>query len=241
MTTPEALFRAPLPAAYNPAFPIESFDFIVTDECRRSIYNLWRQVREYFDASLIGLTATPSKQTFGFFHQNLVMEYGHERAVADSVNVNYDVYRISTRITEAGSTVEKDLWVDKRDKLTRRRRWEQLADDLAYEPGQLDRSLVAEDQIPTVLQAFRDGLPTEIFPGRQNVPKTLDFAKDDAHADDIVRICREVFDKGNDFCQKITYHTTGIRPEDLIAAFRTSYNPRIAVTVDMIATAQGVQ
>ena len=87
---------------YNPAFPIETFDFIFTDECHRSIYNLWRQVLEYFDAYLIGLTATPSKQTFGFFNQNLVMEYNHEQAVADGVNVDFDVYRIRTQITEAG-------------------------------------------------------------------------------------------------------------------------------------------
>ena len=230
-----------MPVAYNPALPIETFDFIVTDECHRSIYNLWRQVLEYFDAYLIGLTATPSKQTFGFFNQNLVMEYGHERAVADGVNVNYDVYRIRTDITERGATVEAGFYVDRRDRLTRKTRWEQLGDDLSYQANQLDRDVVAEDQIRTVLTAFRDGLFTEIFPGRTEVPKTLIFAKDDSHADDIVRICREVFDKGNDFCQKITYRTTGVKPADLIASFRNSYNPRIAVTVDMIATGTDIK
>src|SRR5437763_15813590 len=83
--------------------PIETFDFIITDECHRSIYNLWRQVLEYFDAYLIGLTATPSKQTIGFFNKNLVMEYGHERAVADQVNVNYDVYKIENRVATESS------------------------------------------------------------------------------------------------------------------------------------------
>jgi type I restriction enzyme, R subunit len=96
----EALFKDPEPIGYNPAIPIESFDIVVTDEAHRSIYNLWRQVLEYFDAYLIGLTATPNKQTFGFFNQNLVMEYGHAQAVADGVNVNYDVYRIKTEVTE---------------------------------------------------------------------------------------------------------------------------------------------
>ena len=96
------LVREPVPVAYNPSIPIETFDFIITDECHRSIYNLWRQVLEYFDAFLIGLTATPSKQTFGFFNQNLVMEYNHEQAVADGVNVDFDVYRIRTQITEQG-------------------------------------------------------------------------------------------------------------------------------------------
>jgi type I restriction enzyme, R subunit len=237
----ESLFAAPPPVAYNAAIPIETFDFIITDECHRSIYNLWRQVLEYFDAYLIGLTATPSKQTLGFFHQNLVMEYGHERAVADGVNVNYDVYRIRTKVTEQGATVEKGYYVDRRDRLTRRKRWEQLDDDLTYVASQLDRDVVSESQIRTVLEAFKAALFTELFPGRNEVPKTLIFAKDDSHADDIVRICREVFDKGNEFCQKITYRTTGTPPRDLIQSFRNSYNPRIAVTVDMIATGTDIK
>ncbi|HPR53458.1 MAG TPA: DEAD/DEAH box helicase family protein, partial [Deltaproteobacteria bacterium] len=237
----ESLYKEPLQVEYNPILPIETFDFIITDECHRSIYNLWRQVLEYFDAYLIGLTATPTKQTFGFFHQNLVMEYGHDKAVAEGVNVNYDVYRIRTDITEKGSKIESGFYVDKRDKLTRKMRWEQLDDDFAYDASQLDREVVAEDQIRTVLRTYRDKLFTEIFPGRTDVPKTLIYAKDDTHADDIVRICREVFDKGNDFCQKITYRTTGIRPRDLIASFRNSYFPRIAVTVDMIATGTDIK
>ena len=105
----ERLFKEPEPIDYNPAIPIETFDIIVIDECHRSIYNLWAQVLEYFDAYLIGLTATPNKQTFGFFNQNLVMEYRHEQAVADGVNVDYDVYRIRTEITEAGSNGRSGL------------------------------------------------------------------------------------------------------------------------------------
>ena len=226
---------------YNPAIPIEYFDFIITDECHRSIYHLWRQVLEYFDAYLIGLTATPSKQTFGFFHQNLVVEYSRRRAVADGINVDGQVYQVRTEISERGSRVEAGYHVDKRDKLTRKVRWEQLEDDLTYTPAQLDREVVSESQIRTVIRAFRDRLFTEIFPGRQDVPKTLIFAKDDSHAEDIVRIVREEFGKGNEFCQKITYRTSGINPEDLIAAFRNSYNPRIAVSVDMIATGTDVK
>ena len=229
------------PIEYNPAIPIETFDFIITDECHRSIYNLWRQVLDYFDGYIIGLTATPSKQTFGFFKQNLVMEYGHEEAVADGVNVNYDVYRIRTQITEQGSTVESGYYVDVRDRETREIRWEQLDEDLEYDANKLDRDVVAEDQIRTIVRTFRDKLFAEIFPGRTEVPKTLIFAKDDSHAEDIVKIVREEFSKGNDFAQKITYKTTGKKPEDLIAEFRNSYNPRIAVTVDMIATGTDIK
>ncbi|HTD85095.1 MAG TPA: DEAD/DEAH box helicase family protein, partial [Candidatus Binatia bacterium] len=237
----------PLPVSYNPAIPIEAFDFIVTDECHRSIYNLWRQVLEYFDAFLIGLTATPSKQTIGFFNQNLVMEYGHERAVADGVNVGYEVYRIRTQVTDQGGRVEKGFYVDKRNKLDRSKRWEQLDEDLAYAAQELDRSVVVPSQIRTVLTAFKDALFTELFPSRTMVPKTLIFAKDDSHAEDIVHICREVFGKGNDFCKKITYqsvHPETSKPaksDDLIAQFRTSPQLRIAVTVDMIATGTDIK
>ena len=235
-----ALQREPMPVEYNPDVPIETFD-VITDECHRSIYNLWRQVLEYFDGFLIGLTATPSKQTFGFFQQNLIMEYNHEQAVADGVNVGFDTYKIRTQITDQGSTVDAGYYVDRRDRLTRRVRWEQLEEDLTYAPNQLDRDVVAEDQIRTVIQTFRDRLFTEIFPSRRDVPKTIIFAKDDSHADDIVRVVRKVFDKGNEFCQKITYKTTGAKPEDLLTSFRNSYNPRIVVTVDMIATGTDIK
>ncbi|MEX2247716.1 MAG: type I restriction-modification enzyme R subunit C-terminal domain-containing protein [Dehalococcoidia bacterium] len=252
------LMREPASVVYNPAIPIETFDFIVSDECHRSIYNLWRQVLEYFDAYIIGLTATPSKQTFGFFNQNLVMEYNHEQAVADGVNVQFDVYRIRTQITESGSTVEAGYFVDRRDRLTRAVRWEQLDDDLTYAARALDRDVVALDQIRTVVQTFRDRLFTEIFPGRTDVPKTLIYAKDDSHADDIVQVVREEFGKGNEFAQKITYRTSvvkvvdpktgevsfkasGHKPEDLLSAFRNGYNPRIVVTVDMLATGTDIK
>jgi len=237
----------PKDVAYNPRIPIEAFDFIVTDECHRSIYGLWRQVLEYFDAYLIGLTATPSKQTIGFFNQNLVMEYNHERAVADGVNVGYEVYRIRTEVTEQGGKVEKGFYVDKRSKETRAVRWERLDEDLAYEARDLDRSVVVKSQIRTVLQAFKDALFTELFPGRTLVPKTLIFCKDDSHAEDTVHLVREVFGKGNDFAKKITYKTYNPetkryeKSETLIQEFRTSPQLRIAVTVDMIATGTDIK
>ena len=231
---------APLPVEYNPAVPPETFDVVIVDECHRSIYGLWRQVLEYFDAFLIGLTATPSKQTFGFFNQNLVMEYTHEQAVADNVNVDFDVYRIRTEITEHGGTVDAGVVTSFRNRQTKQLRWEQLDEPLAYEANQLDRAVVAKDQIRTVIRTFKERLFTDIFPGGTDVPKTLIFAKDDAHADDIVQIVREEFGKGNDWAVKITYRTTG-KADDLIAAFRNSPLPRVAVTVDMIATGTDVK
>ncbi len=237
----------PRDVKYNAAIPIEAFDFIVTDECHRSIYNLWRQVLEYFDSFLIGLTATPSKQTIGFFNQNLVMEYNHERAVADGVNVGYEVYRIKTDVTEQGGKVEKGFYVDKRSKETRTVRWQRLDEDLEYKANELDRSVVVPSQIRTVLQAYKDAIFTDLFPGRTLVPKTLIFCKDDNHAEDVVHLVREVFGKGNDFAKKITYKTYNPetkryeKSETLIQEFRTSPQLRFAVTVDMIATGTDIK
>lgn len=263
---PGAFKKPPVPITYNPAIPPEFFDVLIVDECHRSIYSVWGDVLKYFDAFLIGLTATPSKQTIGFFNQNLVMEYTHEQAVADRVNVPYDVYEIRTRITAQGSQLDAGYFVGKRSRKTRAERQEALDQDLQYGADELDRNVVAEDQIRTVIQTFRDRLFVDIFPGRTEVPKTIIFAKDDSHADDIVRIVREEFGKGNDFCQKITYRTGVMRltrkvtdpdgtereeayyektkgktGEDVLVAFRNSFNPRIAVTVDMIATGTDVK
>ena len=230
--------KRPVEVAYNAQVPPEFFDVVFVDECHRSIYSLWRQVLEYFDGFIVGLTATPAKHTFGFFNGNLVMDYGHEQAVGDGVNVDFQVYRIRTRISEGGSTIEAgpDTVVGRRDRETRLVRWEKPDEDITYAAEDLDRGVVSKDQIRTIVRTFKERLFTEIFPGRDEVPKTLVFAKSDSHADDIVGILREEFDKGNDFCQKITYQTTGRAPKDLIQEFRISFNPRIAVTVDMIAT-----
>jgi type I restriction enzyme R subunit len=235
--------KEPAPVVYNTAIPPEFFDVIFIDECHRSIYSLWRQVLDYFDAYLLGLTATPAKHTYGYFNQNVVMEYPHERAVADGVNCDYEVYRIRTSITAAGSTIEAvpGTMVGYRDRQTRRMRWEAPDEDVQYTGADLDRNVVATDQIRLIVQTFRDKVLRETFPDRTDVPKTLIFAKDDSHAEDIVKIVREEFGKGNEFCQKITYKVTGARPADLIQSFRNSYNPRIVVTVDLIATGTDIK
>jgi type I restriction enzyme R subunit len=231
----------PLAAEYNPAVPPETFDIVIIDECHRSIYGLWRQVLEYFDAHLIGLTATPTRQTFGFFKQNLVMEYSHEMAVADGVNVDFTVYKIETEITRQGGRIESGEVAGLRDRQTRQVRWELQGEPVPYTAIDLDRAVVAEDQIRTVIQTFKDRLFSDLFPDRIAVPKTLIFAKDDSHADDIVQMVREVFGKGRDFATKITYRTHDGKPDDLLQAFRNSMNPRIVVTVDMIATGTDVK
>ncbi|SMP65254.1 type I restriction enzyme, R subunit [Desulfonatronum zhilinae] len=237
--------KEPLPVTYSAQNPIEQFDFVIIDECHRSIYNLWKQVLEYFDAFLVGLTATPDKRTFGFFNENVVSEYSYEDSVADGVNVPYDVFTIETEITRAGATIRAREYVDKREKLTRKKRWEQLDEDLVYTPGSLDREVVNPSQIRSIVRAFKQALP-RMFPDRYDeqgvfeVPKTLVFAKTDSHADDIIQIIREEFGEGNDFCKKITYKADE-DPKSVLTRFRNSWAPRIAVTVDMIATGTDVK
>lgn len=231
--------ETPVTVTYNADIPPETFDLIIVDEAHRSIYGQWRGVLEYFDAHVVGLTATPGKQTFGFFRQNLVSEYTYPQSVADNVNVDFDIFRIRTQISEEGSRIEAGTVVPKVDRRTRVQRYEALDEDLDYTKTQLDRAVTATDQIRTVLETFRDKLFTEIFPGRSAVPKTLIFAKDDAHAEEIVTQVREVFGRGNDFAAKITYNARNA--EQQLAAFRTSAALRIAVTVDMIATGTDVK
>ena len=225
---------------YNPAVPVETFDFIIIDECHRSIYNLWKQVLDYFDASLIGLTATPDKRTFGFFNENIVAEYTYEQSVADGVNVGYDVYEIETEITQKGAELKAKEWVDHRDRQTRKKRWSETEEDTAYTGKELDRSVVNVSQIRQVIQAMKTAVETQIFPARKETPKTLIFAKTDSHADDIINLLREVYGQGNAFCKKVTYRAEE-DADSILSSFRNDYNPRIAVTVDMIATGTDVK
>lgn len=229
---------SPREVVYNPSYPPEFFDFIVIDECHRSIYNTWQQVLDYFDAFFIGLTATPDQRTFAFFHENVVSEYTHEQAVIDGVNVSGDIYTIETDITRRGAVILQQS-IERRDRLTHKRRWEQLDEEVNYSGTQLDRDVVNPSQIRAIIKAFRDKLLTEIFQERKEVPKTLIFAKTDSHAEDIIQIVREEFGEGNEFCQKITYQAE--QPKTVLANFRNGYYPRIAVTVDMIATGTDVK
>jgi type I restriction enzyme R subunit len=247
-----ALVLGPQPVVYNAQIPPEFFDVIVVDECHRSIYSLWSQVIDYFDASILGLTATPGGHTYAYFHQNVVSEYRHEEAVRDKVNVPFWVYQIRTEVGERGATVKASpgLGVIKRNRLTREERWEALEDDLTYSQTALDRSVVAPDQIRTVLRTIRQKLFTEIFPGRSEIPKLLFFAKSDSHAEDILRILRQEWSLSNEQAVKITYKAEvdgngptapSRRPEQLIRDFANAYNPRVAVTVDMIATGTDIK
>ena len=230
--------KAPKEVAYNEKYPPEFFDCIIVDECHRSIYNVWSQVLTYFDAFIIGLTATPDNRTFAFFNENIVSEYTREQAIIDGVNVGEDVFLIETEVGKNGAHLMKQM-IEYRDRLSRAKRWRQMDEDVDYVPSQLDKKIVNPSQIRTVIRSFKENVFTTLFPRRKEVPKTLIFAKTDSHADDIVQIVREEFGEGNDFCRKITYAVDN--PESVLSSFRNDYNPRIAVTVDMIATGTDVK
>jgi type I restriction enzyme R subunit len=242
--------KEPMPVVYNEKVPMEFFDFIVIDECHQSIYNLWKQVLDYFDAFQIGLTATPDNRTFGYFDKNIVSDYGYKKAVEDGVLVPYNVFEIETKITKGGARLSIGEYIDRREKLTRKKFWNQLDEDVEYSGKQLDDKVVNKDQIRLIIQTVRDQLPI-MFPDRKDreekfeVPKMLVFAKSDSHADDIIQTIREEFAEENKFCKKITYRTSeGPEKEDpknVLQQFRNNYYPRIAVTVDMIATGTDIR
>jgi type I restriction enzyme R subunit len=234
-----------LPVVYSEKLPIEFFDYIVIDECHRSIYNLWKQVLDYFDAFQVGLTATPDNRTFGYFNQNIVSDYGYEKAVVDGVLVPYNVYTIETQITKDGAAIKMGEMVDKREKLTRKKFWESVDEDVEYTGKQLDKDIVNPSTIRTIIKEVKHQLPS-MFPdridskGNFEVPKMLIFAKTDSHAEDIIEIVREEFDERSDFCKKITYQSKE-DPKTILSQFRNDYYPRIAVTVDMIATGTDIR
>ena len=237
--------REPAPVIYNEKVPIEFFDFIVIDECHRSIYNLWKQVLDYFDVFQIGLTATPDNRTFGYFNKNIVSDYGYEKAVIDGVLVPYNVFTIDTKITKEGGTIAMGEKVDKRQRQTRIKFWESVDEDIEYSGKQLDRDIVNLSTIRTIIRGIKDNVPS-MFPdrfdkdGKFEIPKTLIFAKTDSHAEDIIEIVREEFAEENKFCKKITYKSDE-DPKTVLSQFRNDYYPRIAVTVDMIATGTDIR
>lgn len=236
-----------LEVAYQADLPIESFDYIFIDECHRSIYGRWGQVLDYFDAFQTGLSATPSKDTYGYFSTNIVggvkkpnvvSRYTHAQSVLDGVNVDFRVFRIRTEISEQGSAIPKGEWIKYRDKATRKLRPEQLDEDFDYDPAKLNSAVVAEDQIRTTIRAFKNGLP-EMFAGRAEVPKTVVFCRDDTHAEDVVKLIREEFGEGSAFARKITYLTGN--SQQAIQDFRTDPRFRIAVSVDQISTGTDIK
>ena len=231
--------------------PPDYFKLIIVDECHRSIYGKWKAVLDYFsDATIMGLTATPTPEAYAYFDKNVIEEYTYDESVVDGVNVPSRVYRISTEITEHGGAIKSGtrfIETSRKSGQTISYVAEQSVD---YDTTQLDRSVVNRDQIRKVLLAYKNAVYEELYPERDKnwayVPKTLIFAKDDNHASEIVEGVKDVFKDEFDnnecpehFVQKITYSSGD--SNGLIRALRTEKDFRIAVTVTLVATGTDVR
>ncbi len=231
--------------------PPDYFQFIIIDECHRSIYGKWQSVLNYFKgATILGLTATPTPEAYAFFNDNIIERYTYDDSVVDGVNVPARVYRIKSNITEHGGTI------DKGDKVVEITRSGKEIDSytatgrIDFAPTQLDRSVIVPDQMRKVLNAYKNSIYTDLYPDRDEIweyiPKTLIFAKDDNHATEIVNVLKEVFaDKfksgvvPDKFVQKITYSAGDSNA--LIRDLCTDKEFRIAVTVTLVATGTDVK
>lgn len=223
------------------------FDVIIVDECHRSIYGRWKKVLDYFtSARLIGLTATPDPSTtLPFFNNNRVVNYTLEKSIADGINVDARIYRIKTKVTEEGGVINKGTSYSEKSKYTGREDLITAKESSEYKSTELDRSVVNLEQIRLVMQAYKDAIYKDLYPDREPnynyIPKTLIFAKSDAHATNIVKILREqIFpEQGEKFVQKITYSAGDTNA--LIREFRNDKDFRIAVTVTLVATGTDVK
>ena len=231
--------------------PPDYFQFIVIDECHRSIYGKWKAVLDYFkDAKILGLTATPTPEAYAFFDNNIVEKYTYDESVVDGVNVPARVYRISTNVTVHGGTINVGDTITEKAKKNGTTTERTATERIDFSPTQLDRSVTNPEQIETVLTAYRDAIYTDLYPDRDDkweyIPKTLIFAKDDNHASEIVKVAKKVFgEKFADgevpehFVQKITYSADN--PNNLIRDLRIEKDFRIAVTVTLVATGTDVR
>ncbi len=231
----------------NMVLPPDFFDLIIIDECHRSIYGNWKKVLEYFNtAKLIGLTATPVPETKAFFNNNIVVNYTLEQSIIDGVNVDARIYRIKTEATENGGAILKGDKVKRETRYTGKIEMVRNEETKNYTKEELNRSIINPAQIKLVLKTYRDAVYTEMFtdpkrePNMDYLPKTLIFALNEVHANNIVHIAKEVFGRADDkFVQKITYSSGD--SNELIRQFRNDKEFRIAVTCTLVATGTDVK
>lgn len=230
----------------NPNLPHDFFDLIIIDECHRSIYGNWRKVLEYFDtAKIVGLTATPIPDTKAFFNENIVVNYDLKQSIIDGVNVDCRIYRIKTQATEEGGTILEGDKFERVTCYTGQVEEIQNKETINYTKEELNRSIINPSQIKLILQTYKEAVYRDMFNDPQReanfdyLPKTLIFALNETHANNIVRIAKEVFERKDErFVQKITYSTDS---NELIRQFRNDKDFRIAVTCTLVATGTDIK
>lgn len=222
--------------------PVHAFDIIVADECHRGYTSqelgIWRQVMEHFDAVKIGLTATPASHTVNLFGEP-IYRYTTEEAIADGFLVDYEAVRIRSEVRMNGVFLREGDAVGIVNPDTGTLFQDRLEDERQFDTSDIESRITSPDSNRRIVQEFaKYALHHEKETG--HFPKTLIFAANDlshtSHADQLVRLCRETFDRGDDFVQKITGSPTVDRPLQRIREFRNRPKPGIVVTVDMLST-----
>lgn len=222
--------------------PIHAFDVIIADECHRGYTsretNIWRNVLNHFDAIKIGLTATPAAHTVAYFGKP-VFEYPYELAVQEGHLVDYDPILIHSDVKIKGAFLKEGEMVGVVDAKTGKEEIHYLEDQRDFDTTEIEASITAPDcnrKILQELKVFTDNFEEKT--GR--FPKTLIFAVNDinnlSHSDRLVELCKDVFQRGDDFVKKITGNKNVDRPLQRIREFRNRPEPKIVVTVDMLST-----
>lgn len=222
--------------------PIHAFDIIIADECHRGYTsqdtNVWRAVLEYFDAIKIGLTATPALHTIAYF-DSPISRYPIEDAIIEGYLVDYNAVKINSGVRMNGVFLNEGEQVEKVDTETGQLQIENLEDERAFNSTDVERSITVPDSNKKVIQEIAK-YALDFEKERGHFPKTLIFAVNDvshtSHADQLVTVCKEVFNRGDDFVVKITGNANVDRPLQKIKMFRNRPEPKIVVTVDMLST-----
>lgn len=222
--------------------PNHAFDLIIADECHRGYSaqetGIWRDTLMHFDAIKVGLTATPAAHTVAVFGQP-VFRYGVEQAIRDGYLVDYDTVAIKSNIRVNGMFLKEGEKVGVVDTNTGEELFDQLEDEREFSSEEIEKKITSPDSNRKIIHELaKFAQQHENETGR--FPKILIFAANDlshtSHADQLVRLCREIFAQGDEFVQKITGSPNVDRPLQRIREFRNRPNPKIVVTVDMLST-----
>jgi type I restriction enzyme R subunit len=220
--------------------PIHAFDAIIADECHRGYttaeQSIWRNTLDHFDAIKIGLTATPAAHTKAYF-TDIVFRYEYSRAVREGHLVDYDVVKLKSNVRVEGVFLNEGETVDYIDPDTGAETRDQLEDQREFQSTEVERTVTSPDSNRKILAEIKKYADEhEAKYGR--FPKTLIFAANDtghtSHADELVKLAKEVFGRGESFVQKITGNAD--RPLQRIREFRNRPNPGIVVSVDLMST-----
>jgi type I restriction enzyme, R subunit len=225
-----------------PPIPIHAFDLIIADECHRGYTmqetSLWRDTISHFDAVKIGLTATPAPHTTALFGPP-VFRYDVEQAILDGYLVDYEPVAIKSDVRVNGVFLKEGEEVGLIDTRTGKEHRDELEDERAFASEEIEKRITAPQSNRKIIEEIaKYAFAHETETGR--FPKILIFAVNDlahtSHADQLVRVCREVFNQGDAFVQKITGNPNVDRPLQRIREFRNRPNPKVVVTVDMLST-----